>query len=446
MLMAVDDRVKVTAPVNMISAHMQGGCLCENAPNLRLDLSNLEIGAMMAPRPLLLVSATGDWTKNTPTVEYPAIRSIYAHFDAENKVHTVQVDAPHNYNKESREAVYAWFGKWFLGEDDATKLKEVSFEVEADEDLLVFHNRAVPYHALDAEGLARAWVQNAKKQLEERKPTNESELEKFRAEMGVVLQHALAIHTPTPSELKIEELGEIERPDFTAHRLLIGRHETGEKLPAIFFTPNAETGSRPATLIVHSKGKANLIDAETGTPTSLITDLLGKGQAVLAVDVFMAGEYGGIQREESGNHFTTYNRTNAALRVQDILTSVAYLNGRADVSVVNLVGIGQAGLWSLLAAGFADVARVVADVDGFDNNSDDAYLQSLPIPVIRRAGDFRTAGTLIAPRPLLIHNTGGAFKTEWIRDVYHVAGAADRLKVEQSQFADVEISTWLAAE
>ena len=115
MLTAVDDRIKVSAPVNMISAHMQGGCLCENAPNLRLDTSNIEIGALMAPKPLLLVSATGDWTKDTPKVEYPAIRSIYAHFDAEDKVHEVQIDADHNYNKDSREAVYAWFGKWFSG-------------------------------------------------------------------------------------------------------------------------------------------------------------------------------------------------------------------------------------------------------------------------------------------------------------------------------------------
>ena len=75
-LMAVDDRIKVAAPVNMISAHMHGGCLCENGPNVRLDISNVEIGAMMAPRPLLLVSATGDWTKNTPSVEYPGSRPI----------------------------------------------------------------------------------------------------------------------------------------------------------------------------------------------------------------------------------------------------------------------------------------------------------------------------------------------------------------------------------
>src|ERR1017187_10285013 len=37
LLAAVDDRIQFSAPVNMISAIMQGGGLCENAPGLRLD-------------------------------------------------------------------------------------------------------------------------------------------------------------------------------------------------------------------------------------------------------------------------------------------------------------------------------------------------------------------------------------------------------------------------
>ena len=61
-------------PVNMISLHMQGGCLCENMPGLRLDTNNVEIAATIAPRPLLMVSATGDWTANTMEREYPAVR------------------------------------------------------------------------------------------------------------------------------------------------------------------------------------------------------------------------------------------------------------------------------------------------------------------------------------------------------------------------------------
>jgi len=95
-LMAVDPRVKVAAPVNMISCSMQGGCLCENAPILRLDCSNQEIGALMAPRPLLMVSATGDWTRETPRVEFPAVRSIYRLYNAEDRVENVHIDAGHN--------------------------------------------------------------------------------------------------------------------------------------------------------------------------------------------------------------------------------------------------------------------------------------------------------------------------------------------------------------
>jgi hypothetical protein len=105
LLAAVDSRVAVAAPVNMISLHMQGGCLCENAPGLRLETTNVEIAATIAPRPLLMISATGDWTKETLEVEYPAVRKIYGLFGAADRVHAVRMDAEHNYNRESREAM-----------------------------------------------------------------------------------------------------------------------------------------------------------------------------------------------------------------------------------------------------------------------------------------------------------------------------------------------------
>ena len=115
LLAAVDQRVAVAAPVNMISLHMQGGCLCENQPGLRLDTNNVEIAATIAPRPLLMVSATGDWTTNTMEREYPAVRAIYSLVGAADRVHGVRFEAPHNYNRDSREAVYAWMARWLQG-------------------------------------------------------------------------------------------------------------------------------------------------------------------------------------------------------------------------------------------------------------------------------------------------------------------------------------------
>ena len=363
-------------------------------------------------------------------------------------MHQVQVDAGHNYNLESREAVYAWFGKWLLDEEESTKFREVPFEVEADEDLLVFHGRELPTSALSEEEISRSWIESAERQLEERKPTNKAELERFREEMGAVLLRSLAIHVPGPSDLKVEELGEVSRPDFTAYRMIIGQKGVGDQLPAILFTPKSAQGKGPATLIVHPQGKVHLLDQETGKPTPLVTRLLAAGHSVLTVDVFLTGECHTAehkaQRDESIHYFTTYNRTDAALRVQDILTALAYLNRQGDVSEINVVGLEGAGLWCLLAAGFANVACTVIDADQFDSDSDEAYLQTLPIPVIRRAGDFRTSVTLVVPRHLMIHNTGDVFETEWITDVYNAVGASDRLRVERDMVPEAEIAAWLA--
>ncbi len=442
-LTAVDERIKVSAPVNMISATMQGGCICENAPNLRLDASNLEIGALMAPRPLLLVSATGDWTVKTPTVEYPAIRSIYAYFDAEDKVHQVQVDAEHNYNKESREAVYAWFAKWFLGAEDASAFKEVAFEVEPDDDLLVFAERELPTHALKQEAFLPAWVNRCQEAIEKRKPTSETELRAFQEELGSGLHHALGLDIPKITDVTLTEpegaFPTTYQTRLSAKHLVISRKGIGDAIPAILFSPEPQVGHDPVVLIVHPEGKEKLIDLETGNPLPLITDLLSADRKVLLIDVFGTGEHGDYERSEDANYFTTYNRTTAASRVQDIVTALRCFTGRGDVSEVNLIGIGEAGLWSLLAAGFTDIKNVVVDAAAFDNRNDTAFLETLPIPNIRQIGDFRTAGTLIAPRSLIIHNTGDAFGTAWITEVYGNIGASQHLLVEKDRLPDEEI-------
>src|SRR5687768_11624267 len=51
-MMAADDRLKVAAPVCMISHdNHQGGCVCENNALLRLGTDNVELSATFAPKP-----------------------------------------------------------------------------------------------------------------------------------------------------------------------------------------------------------------------------------------------------------------------------------------------------------------------------------------------------------------------------------------------------------
>lgn len=443
-LTAVDERIKVSAPVNMISATMQGGCLCENAPNLRLEASNLEIGALMVPRPLLLVSCTGDWTSNTPTVEYPAIRSIYAHFDAEDKIHQVQVDADHNYNKESREAVYAWFAKWLLNDDDASKYKEEPYEVESDEDLLVFSDRDLPEHALKQDDILSSWAMLSNKAIKNRKPTNTDEHQQFREEMGSALQHSLGLHLPDSSEITLVEpegaFPTTYHPDFSARHVVIGRKGIGDAIPAILFRTEPLVGHDPVVVVVHPEGKEKLINPETGQPSRMIKELINSDRKVLIIDVFGTGEHGEYERSTETNFFTTYNRTTAALRIQDIVTTLLYFTTRGDVSEVSLIGIDEAGLWTLFAAGFTNIKNVIVDATRFDNSHAGSYLKTLPIPSLRKVGDFHTAGTLVAPRKLIIHNTGDVFTTSWIEDVYKNIGTEENLLIRKDLMPDAEIA------
>ncbi len=143
---------------------MQGGDLCENAPGLRLDTSNVEIAAMFAPKPMLLVSATGDWTHNVPKQEYPAIKKIYDLYGKGDQVEVVQIDQVHNFNQPSREAVYRFFAKQHPTLGDRHELTEHDIAIPMIQDLAVLSNRTLPANALDLDGVFRLWQSIAQTQ------------------------------------------------------------------------------------------------------------------------------------------------------------------------------------------------------------------------------------------------------------------------------------------
>ncbi len=361
MLCALDKRPKVSSPVNMISLIMQGGSPCENAPSLRIGTNNVEIAALMAPRPMLMVSATGDWTRNTPVEEFPAIKSIYALYDRAANVETIQIDAPHNYNQPSREAVYRFFAKRILKDPRAMQYEEKRIRQEKLQDMMVFHHRSLPDNAVDLPKLFSQWVNAAKKQTE---ATSDRSILKER------LSVAIGASTPQKVEAEVSSDGKI----------VLSRPNAGDRVPGHF---TKGTAGKEAVLIVHPNG------SEAARKSSAATNALQEKKAVLTIDAFQIGT-GKSSRDETHPYFLTFNRSDDANRVQDIVTACAYLK-QSGYSQIRLVGLESAAVWATFAAAVSDIQVTLdADISRFKGEDDD-FLNHFFIPGIQRAGGLLAA-------------------------------------------------------
>lgn len=435
LLAAVDDRIGYSAPVNMVSFQMQGGSRCENAPLLRIDTNNVEIAAAFAPKPQLLVSATGDWTVNVPKREFPAVQRIYTLLDAKSNVEWRQFDSPHNYHQDSREAVYEFFGKHVLGDAESAHFAERSSRPDQLSELLYLWGRALPEGAVSHEELVRQRIAAAEADTLDLAIGDTASLENARSAFKERLSLALLSEVPEP--------GSVEAKAISGADLAIGRSGVGDRIPARFLNVDSRKGI--PVLFVHAGGIEAAAQSEAGKALArgdapmLLIDAFQTGSAATERDIAAVGR-------NAERYYHVFNRSDDANRVQDILTAAAFLRSHTGFESISLVASGRAGLWALLAASLdGGIAAVVADLDNFDATNDAAYAESLFIPGLRRAGDFRAAAALTSEHArVMLHSAHSAFPTAWFEAAFGASGRANDLSVSAEAAPSSGILEWIA--
>lgn len=402
---AIDDRIKLSFPVVMVSTAMQGGCTCENTSLLRIGTGNIEFAALFAPKPLGMNTAN-DWTKELATKGFPELQKVFGLYAKKDDLFLLRGEHfLHNYNAVTRSAFYTFLNKHFkLGH--SAPVIERDFEPLSREQLTVWDTQHPAPKAGDAEferALLKWFTQDSEKQLRAAAATDAGLQKVIRPAFETLIGRTYA------------QAGEVEwilndKKDLGAHFKMSGvlHNKThSEDISVVWLYP--KSSANRAVIWLSDKG--------TGAATDpAVVHLVRSGAAVLCADLFQAGikQTGvvGNPREFAG-YTHGYNDSVFARRTHDVLSLISFTrNGKVashrNPSRVSLAGwdsTGPVALASKAIAGDA-VDRTAVDTRGFRFGKLLDYRDPMFIPGGAKYLDLPGLIALSAPGPLWLAGEG----------------------------------------
>jgi dienelactone hydrolase len=444
-LCAIDDRPAAAFPAVMVSTAMQGGCICENCSYLRQDTGNVEIAALFSPKPLGM-SGADDWTKEIETKGFPELKALYKLYGAEDKVMAkCYPQFEHNYNQVSRELMYNWFNKHLkLGQPES--VEEKPFVPVSPKELSVYdgeHPR--PKDATDGNGLRKYLTEASDKQLAVLHPKDPDGLTEFRRVVSTALQ--AMVHDKWPITGNVTSSLVIENePKVRVGNILITRLASGEQIHGLLATSRRDL-SGPVILWIHPDGSKSL--SKDGSLVPIATRILEKGASILAPDIFLTGNVKDatlptVNQQFAGYTFG-YNRPLVANRLHDVITAIKGASVIGKFETIQLLGLGKAGPWVVLARGLCGdaVTRTAVDADQFEFDHVKSTSDEMMMPGALKYGGLASFAALCAPGELFLHNVKPSQRNAWIKDAYKAAGVADHLKLQTEKAPDDTVIDWL---
>lgn len=118
LMSALDERITLSIPVVSLSSYFYGGCPCESGMPIHAvagGTNNVELAAVTAPNPQLVISDGKDWTAHMPEHDFPYLKKIYGYYNLAGNVENVHLPQDgHDFGYSKRKPVYDFVVKHFF--------------------------------------------------------------------------------------------------------------------------------------------------------------------------------------------------------------------------------------------------------------------------------------------------------------------------------------------
>jgi dienelactone hydrolase len=434
LLAAIDERVKLSFPVVMVSTAMQGGCTCENASLLRIDTGNVEFAALFAPKPQGMNTAN-DWTKELATKGFPELQSLYSLFGKKDALLLHRGEHfPHNYNAVTRSAFFSFLNKEFKLGWPAPVIEQ-DFEPLSREQLSVWDSAHPAPKAADPEferTLLRWFHDDARQQLSRAAASTTNRGEVFQPAIEILIGRTFA----TAGTVSWLAGTKTDRGSYTELEGTLQNESYTESLSVKWLYPKQWNGH--AVVWLGDAGSRSMLSGD-GTPLPAVRALLDSGALVVGADLFSpsADPHAPTRSVASPREFAGYtfgyNHSLFAQRTHDVLSLLSFLKisslgGHAKPSAVSLFAWGSTGPIGAAARTLAGdaIARAALDTGGFRFSAllDFRHPQFLP----GGAKYLDLPGLLAAAGPGALWLAGEGEAAGIIRETYQSLGALKQLR------------------
>jgi len=429
---ALDDRLKVVAPVcgvGTLEAYLKAACcVCEVNPGGLTYATTGDLLAMMAPRALLVVSASQDapqFSAGEAAKSLDYARPRFQALGAADRVRHVVIESGHDYNRPMREALYGWLDRWLRDRGDGGPVQEPDIEPEDPALLRCYPDAASRPPAVVSipefyrrESLARL---ASLPPLPDHRQAWEAEAVSIRARLAAEVLGGLPVDPPRRPEVRFDAGSGAWSVELES--------EPGIRLSGLLVPPDLGTVAGPARGLVILAGE-EVVGAESAR--DLGAEWTRKGYATCSVELRALGRLkpetspvsGAVDHNEAewgvwigrpllGQWAFDLLRWIEALGglLDEPQRHLAMLGGRVPLS---LHARGAAGTAALVASAYTDrldrvqVERSLVRMVGPETTSWEGVRMGLIAPNLLKFGDFGRIAALSAPRRLEVVEGLGA--------------------------------------